>query len=207
MNKIITISREFSSGGREVGKRLAETLKFAYYDKELIKKLASSGLSESYLDKKSQQYSNQEIPYEIGTSFVTYNQPVQTSIDSQIAQMKLLQEIGEKENAVIIGACADHALKEHKPFKVFIYASDINSKIKRCVEKDITGQANSNEAITKEIRIIDEKRAKYYKQNTNQNWADMANYNLCVDTSAVGVKGAVEIIINAFEKYDKSISY
>ncbi len=202
MCKIITIGREFGSGGREVGKRLAEGLDFAYYDKELIQKIAnSSGFDRTYIERQSEQYNKTVFPYLIGRTFATSNQPtIQMSIDLQIAQQKMLKEIAEKECAVIIGRCADFVLSEYSPFKVFIYASEIKFKINRCYEKVPTDKSKSYKEMEKEIHKIEKQRANYYQQNTNQKWAEMSNYNLCIDTSKVGIKGAVNIIVSALNE-------
>lgn len=204
MNKIITISRQFSSGGREVGKRLAEALNFAYYDKELVQKVATKGgFDAEHVEKQSEQYSYQLFPYQIGQSFATYEPYHQLNVDLKVIQNKLLKEIAEKENAVIIGRCADYVLKEYKPFKVFIYASNMECKINRCNEKNTSDNKKSNDELIEEINSIDQKRAKYYNYITEQKWAEMSNYDLCIDTSSVGVKGAVEIIAKAIEtKYN-----
>lgn len=198
MNKIITISRQFSSGGREVGKRLAETLNFAYYDKELVQKVASStGFDIEHVEKQSEQFSYQFFPYQIGQSFNLYDHPYnQFNVDLKVLQNKLLIDIAQKENAVIIGRCADHVLKQFNPFKIFVYSSDMDFRTSRCRLKDSNTKQSDAELID-EIHSIDQKRASYYNYITELKWGEMANYNLCIDTSSVGVKGAVDIIVNA----------
>ncbi len=196
MGKVITIGRQFGSGGREVGKRLAEELSYNYYDKELIKKISEeSGLDIDYVENQSEQHTNQTLPYLVGKSFMAYTQPIDTiNIELHIAQNTVLKEIAEKENAVIIGRSADYILKEENPLKVFIYASDMDYRIERCYNKVPEDRAKSKKEMQKEILKIDKKRASYYEFTTDQKWSNLGNYNLCIDTSKVGIKGAVEII-------------
>ncbi len=202
MNKIVTISREFSSGGREVGKLLSKALNCAYYDKELVNKIAEkSGLDATYVENQSEQYSSTAFPYVIGNTFMSYNQPMnQLSIEVQQAQRNVLIEIAKKEDAVIIGRCADYILREYNPLKVFIYSSSIEAKINRCYEKVPADREKTHKEMEKEIRKVEKARSNYYQQNTSQKWSDMANYNLCIDTSKVGIQGAVNIILAALNE-------
>ncbi len=204
MRKIITISREFSSGGREVGKKLSEALNCAYYDKALVGKIAEeSGLDARYIDSQSEQYTNTMVPYLVGNTFLSYNQPMaQLSIEVQQAQRNVLKNIAEKENAVIIGRCADYVLREYNPLKVFIYSSDMEKKVNRCYEKVPADKSKAFKEMEKEIKKIDKKRSNYYQQNTDQKWSDMSNYNLCIDTAKVGIDGAVKIIVAAINLFE-----
>ncbi|MFR9543540.1 MAG: MATE family efflux transporter [Rikenellaceae bacterium] len=195
-NQTITINRQFASGGREVGKRLADALHIAYYDKELLQVIAEkSGLSQN-LVAKYDEVSIQNYHFTFGQAFTAYqHSPVGRLLH---AQSEILQQIAENEHAVIIGRCADYMLSDANPFKVFVYSSDMDARIKRCYEKvpEDVGVKTALE-IKDNIQSIDKKRAAYYESSTGQTWNDMSHYNLCIDTSKVGVKGAVEIILNA----------
>ena len=196
MNKIITINRQLSRGGSEVGKRLADALNIAYYDKELIHAIAEkSGFSENFV-AKFDEVTIKNYPFTFGQAFTTYdNSPMEQLLH---VQSEILQQIAEKEDAVIIGRCADYIIKDADPFKVFIYSSDMNVRIKRCYEKvpqDVG--VKSGHEMKNNILSVDKKRSNYYENYTDQKWMDMSNYNLCIDTSKVGVKGAVEIILKA----------
>ncbi len=199
MKNIITINRSFGSGGREVGKRLSEALSCAYYDKELLEKIAKdSGFDTGFIDLYDEKVVNNYV-YSFGRSFASYQQSPSDKV--QIIYTKVIQKIGEKGNAVIIGRCASHILGEQNPFKVFIYSSDMNSKIKRCFEKVPSDkEEKSEQQMAKGIIKIDKQRAKYHEFYTGQTWMDMTNYNLCIDTSVVGVTGAVELIIKALNE-------
>ena len=195
MVKLITINRQFGSGGREVGKRLSDALQSAYYDNELLSAIAKeTGLSANFVDNFD------EVParnyrFTHSCSFASYQQPLIEQL--QIAQTKILNEVATRGSAVIIGRCADYVLREYKPFKVFIYSSDMDFRVTRCFDKvpeDI--QIKTHKEMENEILSIDKKRAKYYEYNTGQKWLDMSNYNLCIDISKIGVKRAVEIILS-----------
>lgn len=196
MNHIITISRSFGSGGREVAKRLAEELNYAYYDRELIDEIAKeTGLSKDYIEKYSEGKISHVYPIHIAQTFML---PTQMPSDNlQIAQTKIIKNIGEQKNCVIVGRRADYILREQKPFKVFIYSSHMGERIERCYKKVPSDRENSPDAMKKQIISIDKTRAKYYNYYTDQTWGQKENYNLCIDTSVIDVKKAVKLIISA----------
>ncbi|MFR9543765.1 MAG: cytidylate kinase family protein, partial [Rikenellaceae bacterium] len=197
----ITINRQFASGGREVGKRLADALHIAYYDKELLHAIVErSGFSNDFVTAHDEA-SMKNYHFSFGHAFATYNSSPMT----QLLQVKseTLQQIAEQESSVIIGRCADYILRDDKPFTVFIYSSSMDARIKRCYEKVPQDVGNKTEREMQEhIQGIDKKRREYYEYYTDQKWMDMSHYNLCIDTSKVGVKGAVEIILNALHMID-----
>ena len=199
MGRVITISRQFGSGGREVGKRLADALACAYYDKELIKKVAEeSGFAESYIEKYSESNFTRNYQFTFGGSFVNYTQSPSDKI--QIAQSKIIKELSEQGDSVMVGRCADNILKEREPFKVFIYSSDMDLRINRCYDKVPIDKDKSKKEMQKMIQDIDKQRAKYYSFYTGQEWGNMQNYNLCIDTSVVSIKKAVDIIIECLKE-------
>ena len=136
MNKIITVGREFGSGGREFGRRLSEELHFAYYDQEIIREISKrTSLSEQYIQSIVEHRPSFSFPIHIGQSFYPLSNPAfeQTMAIYQ-EQARIITEMALKSDCVIVGRCADYILKEYKPFRIFVYA-DIDSKIKRCREK------------------------------------------------------------------------
>ncbi len=195
-HKVITISRQFGSGGREVGKRVADALSYAYYDKELLNAISKeTGLDTALIDKLD---STRIFSYTFSRSFMTYKQlPVG---EVNLAKKDILKKLAAKSNSVFIGRCSDYILSDYKPFKIYIYSSDMQYRVNRCFDKVPQDKTliNTKEMIS-EILEIDKNRAKYYEGQTGQKWDDLLNYNLCVDTSKVGVKGAVEIILKALE--------
>lgn len=195
-NRIITINRQFSSGGREVGKRLADALNIGYYDKELLDEIAQkSGFSSNFISELDES-TVKNYHFTFGQAFAYYNNSPMTELLQ--VQSETIKQIAQKESAIIIGRCADYILKDEKPFKVFIYSSDMNVRVKRCYEKVPADMGvKSEQEIIDNIKSIDKKRAKYYEYYTGQKWIEMSNYNICIDTSKIGIKAAVEIILNA----------
>lgn len=200
MSKIITINRQFGSGGREVGKRLADALMCAYYDKELIKEVSEkSGLTEDYVEKYSESNFTRNYSFTFGRTIpASYIQPPSDTI--QIAQSKIIKELSKKGDCVIVGRCADAILDDQNPFKVFIYSSNMDTRISRCHEKVPTDKDKTKKDMEKMILNIDKQREKFYNHYTNKTWGDMTNYNLCIDTAKIDIKKAVEVILVAMAK-------
>ncbi len=196
MSKIITISRQFGSGGREIGRKLSEKLGYAYFDKELITAVAEqTGLSAEYVEIFSESHSVKNTPYLFGRTFITYQESPAEQI--QIVQHKILNELAEKGDCVIIGRCADYILREQNPFKLFIYSSSMDAKLERCYAKVPAEKGTSNKQMIKQINEVDKKRSKYYEYYTSQKWAEVENYNLCIDTARFSIDKAIDIIVNA----------
>lgn len=197
-NKIITINRQFSSGGREVGKRLSEKLSYAYYDKEIFKAVAKeSEISSDYVEKN--QETSAKLPLTFVNSFFEYTQTYEDKM--KIAENTVIKELSNRGNSVIIGRCANYILKDKKPFSVFVYSSNMETKINRCYEKEPKDRVKSAKEMEAEIRKIDKIPSDYYKSVTNETWNQIDNYNLCIDTAVMSIDKAVEIIITAFEEY------
>lgn len=190
MSNIITINRQFGSGGSEVGELLAKELNYAYYDKNLIHAIANeSGFAEEYIESYNET-ATRDYYYTFSHTFSTFQQSPTDKI--QLAFLKVIKELAQKdENMVIIGRCASHILNDYKPFKVFIYASDMDFRVARRSED---GAGKSKEEGQKMIQEMDKKRAKYHEFYTGQVWNDMSNYNLCIDTSIIGIEKAVELV-------------
>ncbi len=207
MNKIITISREFGSGGREIGKRLAEELKVNYYDSEIITEIArKTGLSEEYVANSSEKgiisYS-----YKFARTFSNYSNLQSNQTEILVATSKVLKEIAKKGNAVIIGRGANAILEEYAPMNIFVYA-DMESKIKRCHEKSSEDEKLTDKEIRNKINQIDKGRKNYHKIISNLEWGDKENYNLCINTSGIDIKNIIpslaEYIKNWFENRERS---
>ena len=198
MNKIITIGREFGSGGREFGRRLSEKLGFAYYDQEIISEISKrTSLSEQYVQAIAEHRPSFSFPIHIGQSFYALENPAfeQTMMIYQ-EQARIITEMADRSDCVIVGRCADHILKEHRPFRIFIYA-DMESKIKRCREKG-SEEKLSNKELRQKISRIDKKRAKYYEFYTGHSWGDKLNFDLCINTTQTAIKEIVPVIAKLF---------
>lgn len=189
MGLVITIAREFSSGGRELGRRLAEELLIAYYDKQIIEDIQKkTPYSMSYIEEVSEHRPFMLPPINCGTSFSLYpDVSLQQSIDVHSTQNDLIKEYAEKSDCVIIGRGADYTLRELHPFRIFVYASE-EAKVKRCKLREAKGENLSDKQLAKQIRIINKKRKNYYEYYTGQKWGDKENFDLLINTSNLDIK-------------------
>ncbi|MBQ9404798.1 MAG: cytidylate kinase-like family protein [Synergistaceae bacterium] len=187
MNKIITIGREFGSGGREVGRRIAELLGIAYYDREIIAEIAKrTSLSENYVRNVAEHKPVIPFPIHTGRTFWAvipdYGQSVQQE------QHNIIREMASHSDCVIVGRGADYILRDFNPFRLFIY-SDMSSKIKRCQDNSTSdydrGAGMTEDELEKRINQINKSRADYYEFYTGQKWGDKANYDLCINTAKI----------------------
>lgn len=195
MNKIITISREFGSGGREFANKIAKQLGYKFYDKEIIIKIAQeSNLNENYVQNVLNSDILNQFNVSYSHSFSNFNQ-VSTSIEILNLQNKILKEIALKEDCVIVGRAADVVLEEFKPFKIFIYAED-EYKIERTKNRQIDAVNVSDKEILKTIKKIDKNRASNYDLISSKTWGDKSNYDLCINTSNIEIDKIVPIIAN-----------
>ena len=199
---IITIGREFGSGGRELGKRLAEALGIAYYDKEIVSEVAKkTDLAYEYVQNIIEKRPIVYYPISIGHSFEDYTSYIAGQHSSvQAEQERVIKELAEKADCVIVGRCADYILRDLNPYKIFVYAN-MDVKVKRCVEKGEVDTSLNDRKIRKTIKLIDKQRAEYYEFFTGSKWGDKANYDLMINTSNQSIKeialGLAEVIRQA----------
>ena len=184
-NLVITISREYGSGGRYVGRLIADKLGIKFYDKEFVTKIAQeTGLSEEYIESNEQKkdsLSNLNNGYYFGLN---------NADELFIKESELIKQIADKESCVIIGRCANFILKDKENvIKVFIY-SNMKNKIKRATEI----YELDKEKAEKEIKRIDKLRANHYKYYTGKDWNDNENYDICINSDALGVEKAADLI-------------
>ncbi len=196
MNKIITVGREFGSGGRELAKRLSDLLGIAYYDKEIVTEIASrTKLAEDYVQGIVEQRSGVFFPITVGRTFhstgTDYMLKQYTSVYTE--QANVLREMAERSDCIIVGRCGDYILKELNPIRLFVYA-DMDAKVLRCREKAEADENLTDKELRKMIQKVDRERAKYYRYYTGQVWGDRVNYDLCVNTSAVPVRELAEAL-------------
>lgn len=196
MNKIITIGREFGSGGRELGKRLAEQLGYAYYDNEIITGIAQkTDLAESYVKQIVEHNPVANFPITIGHSFYPMlNANLEQTTNIYVEQSNIITEMAEKSPCVIVGRCADFILREKKPLRLFVYAAPL-ARIKRCREKAPENEHLTDKQIWRNIRRVDRHRAKYYMFYTGKKWGDKNNYDLCINTTGWTIKSVTEAIV------------
>ena len=199
MNKIITIGREFGSGGRELGRKIAEILKFAYYDREIISEISKrTSLSEKYIQNIAEHKPLMPFPIHTGRTFAYWSIIPDLGQSVQAEQHNIIREVAEKSNCVIVGRGADYILRDLNPFRIFVYSDD-ESKIKRCRENqnnDFDYEKDtevSDKELSKRIAQINKSRADYYEFYTGLKWGDKSNYDLCVNTSKINPEKIAEI--------------
>ncbi len=182
--KIITISREFGSGGRELGRRVAEILGFDYYDREIIAAIAKNQeLEESFVAGMMERDLWKTIPMKFHHSFDNVNTAEISQQDLLLEEQRVLEEIVAKgRGCVIIGRHADYRLKDHAPFRLFVSA-DLDTRIDRCLAYEETGGADTIKKIAKNIQKIDKTRARNTAIVSGLTWGDRANYEMILNTT------------------------
>ena len=199
MKKIITIGREFGSGGREFGRRLSEALGIAYYDQEIISEIAKrTSLSEQYVQSVIEHRPMFSFPIHIGRSFYPTANPIfEMNMAVYQEQARIITEMAAKSSCVIVGRSADYIIRDDNPFRIFVYA-DMDSKIKRCLEKAQEGEKLTEKEVKQQITSIDKKRAQYYAFYTGHTWGDKLNFDLCINTSHTAIKEIVPAVAKLF---------
>ncbi len=195
MKKIITISREFGSGGRTVGKLLAEKLGYKFYDKEIIEKVAEeTGFSKAYISKRGEHSPSASA---FSYSFMGRSQDGLSTDDYLFSvQRKIILKLAEEGNCVIVGRCADYILRNREDvLNVFVHAPKA-WRAKRIVE--VYG-ANKQKP-ERRLDDKDKKRRVNYKYYTDRDWGEYTNYDLSLNTGTLGIERVVDIIAAAAEE-------
>lgn len=184
-NIVITISREYGSGGRYIAKLVAEKLKIKLYDKDFIKELTNeTGLDSSYIENIEQKRTLLDN-FNSG-----YYQSLSNADELFLEEANLIKKLASKNSCVIVGRCADFILKDNKNLiKIFIY-SDMESKIKRAIKYYNIPKKDAK----KEIEKINKLRKNHYKYYTNREWNNPENYDLCLNSDSLGVEKCAEVI-------------
>ena len=189
MKKIITISREFGSGGRFIGEALAKELNFAFYDKNIIEQVAQeTGLSEKYIAERGEYaLSHNRFSYSFIGRTMQGN-----SVDDLIyqTQKNIICDLAEKGNCVIVGRCADYILRNRSDvLNVFIHGNKAE-KAQRIM--NLYGKTEQEALVL--MKDTDKKRAVNYAYCTDQKWGVSKNYALCMNSSILGYETCIEII-------------
>lgn len=195
--RIITISREFGSGGHSIGKIVAETLGISFYDQELLEKIAEeTGFSKDFIEEAAE--------YSTAKNSLLFNLVMNRSLHGRtepspadtiyFAQTKIIKSLAEKERCVIVGRCSDYILQNDIDcLHVFIY-SDMEDRAKRILER----YGENEKPIQKRIADKDTRRKVYYSHYTDRPWGIPQNYDLCLNSGALGEELCVNTIINIF---------
>ena len=200
--KIVTIGREFGSGGREIGKRLADILGFDYYDREIISSLSSEEeYKASFYNDSSDVFSWQSVPITFRHSFAVpmiMNQPQTQMI---LEQKRVIESIAEKgRDCIFVGRNADVILGKYDPFKIFVCA-DLEAKLTRCEERASAGEKLSRKQLEHNMRRIDKNRATAREFICDLKWGEPSSYNMTINTTDWDIKvlsNALAGIINCY---------
>lgn len=201
--KIITVSREFGSGGREIAKRLSDVLGINYYDREIITEIAKrADLDEGYVAHSLEKGIVPTVPIHFACAFSHISAPDPT-VGLITAQNNIIHEIAEKGDCIIVGRAADVLLEKYRPFRIFVYA-DMASKVARCRGRAKDNANLSDREIERKIRQIDKGRATCYNMISSTNWGDKRSYDLCVNTTNTDIKQITPMIAEYAEQWFKS---
>lgn len=193
---VVSIGREFGSGGKYIGQELAKRLNIKCYDNELLSKVSEDYNINMKMLEEVDEKQKSSFWYGFATNYVFSKNgedvlPVSADDNLFLKQAKVIEELYEKENCIIVGRCSDYILKD-KPnvIKLFLYASDMNFKIKRKLKYGNLKEENAEKLIKQE----DKQRAEYYKYFTSQTWGDKNNFDITIDTSVLGVEETINIL-------------
>lgn len=203
-NLIITISRQYGSGGRQIGQQLAKELNIPFYDKEIIDLAAKeSGLAADFIRGQEQQLT-QSLLFSIVTNFTSNGgafNPNMLSLSDQVylAEAKAIRSLADKGSCVMVGRCADWVLeKDYDVLRVFVCAP-IETRCKRAVEE----YGDKAENIQKAVQSIDKQRARYCQHYCDKAWEDAENYDLCLNSGTISLAQCVAIIKGAWQELQK----
>lgn len=187
--KIITISREFGSGGRELGKRLADTLDFDYYDSEIIEAVAKkSSLDTHYVKNKLDNHGWQNIPISFHGTLRSVGYTQSNNVQLLLKQKEVIEEIARLDkDCVIVGRNADVILHPYSPFNIFVCA-EVEAKIKRCIERRTEDETISEKDLLRKMRQIDKRRAQTRAILSGSEWGRRDAYHLIANTTHWNIK-------------------
>ncbi len=207
MNTVITIGRQFGSGGHEIGEKVAEYFGIKFYDKELLTRVAQeSGFCEEMIQNHDERTTNSFLynlvmdTYSFGYNSSYVDMPISHKVF--LAQFDTIKNIAKEGPCVIVGRCADYALSEFdNVINLFIYGNE-ECKVKRIIEKYELSEAKAKDMLIKK----DKQRQSYYNYYSFKKWGRADSYDLCINSSVLGVEGTVKLIaqyVEDFEKRDK----
>ena len=186
---IITIGREHGSGGHDIARRLSQELNIKCYDKEIVDEAASNSqfsreVLSSYDEKRVSTF------IEPTAQFIGMNEGFRLSMQAASAQFSAIRAIADKDDCIFVGRCADYILRSRDDLVSVFILGDLPARIKTISER----QHVSEDQAKKIIRAVDKDRASYYKYYNDQLWGESENYDLCINSSDIGVEGTVNVI-------------
>ena len=195
-NMVITIGRQYGSGGREVGRRLASRLEIPYYDKEILSEASKdSGICEELFEDHDEKPTRSFL-YSLVTGVQTHGNPSTMYMDMPLnhriflAQFDTIHRLAGNGPCVVVGRCADYVLRDEKNVVNVFLKADMEHRIERAIERG--AEPSRAQDI---VKRRDKERASYYNYYATTTWGDVNNYDLCLDTGKVGYDGAVDMII------------
>ena len=206
MKTIITIGRQFGSAGKEIGEKVAAKLGVICYDKELLKRAANeSGMCPEIFESNDERPTNSFLynlvmdTYSFGFSGNSYvDMPISHKVF--LAQFDSIKKLAEEGPCVIVGRCADYALSERDDvLNVFIYGN-MDTKVKRIQEIYDLNESQAKDMIIRS----DKKRANYYNYYSSKKWGNVDTYDVCLNSSVLGIDGTVDMIVNAVMEFEKN---
>ena len=203
MGKLVTISREYGSGGRVIGKLVAEKLGVPLYDRDIIQMAAEeSGLSPEIIESAELQ-AKSSFSYTLSSAVSLGDGLTGEAISMNeklfLAQFDVIAEIGERGEGVIVGRCADYVLRDVKnAVNVFVYGEH-DDKVARCVKE----YGDDPASVEKKMETYDKSRRNYYNYHTSRKWGKYANYDLMINSSLVGEEGACRVICDYVDALKK----
>ncbi len=187
--RIITIGREFGSGGRELGKRLADALGVPCYDKEVIAEVAKlRGVDPSQIDEIAEVEIHRVYPFTVSKTLLMPIYFNDGAVENLSAREEVVKRLASQGDCVIVGRFADVILRDMKPLNLFVYAEK-QSKLKRCLGRVTEGE--TEKMLRKKMKKIDKARARNYKLFSGEKWGDKKNYHLCINTTDMEIKSLV----------------
>lgn len=195
--KIITITRQYGSGGREIGEQLAKKLGIEFYDNKLLELASeSSGIHQNHFQENDEKRTNSFL-YLLSTTYGQGGIPFDDTLF--FAQLNTIQKIASEQDCLIIGRCADYALRDFNNVINLYIGAPFEYRVKRAVEVYGIEQKHAESY----VKRIDKQRTSYYNYYTDKRWGQPQNYQLCLDSSVLGIDGTVKLIEDFVKMYYK----
>ncbi len=199
--KIITISREFGSGGRELGKRLADALGVPCYDQQIIELVAEKeNLDAKYVANRTEQDFHAFYPTTIARGFSRPSYALMQTVQIMSSEQEIIKNLASEGDCVIVGRAADIILAEHKPFRIFVCADEA-SKLARCKERADENENLSDKDISRKCREIDKRRASYRALFIEKKWGEASAYDICVNTTDKEIKLLIPALMSYIDAW------
>lgn len=187
---IITIGRQHGSSGREIARLLAEKLNYKCYDKEIVDEAANhSDFSRDLIDAFDEKRMSAFILHAGGYGL---NENFRLNMQVVSAQFEAMRNIADKGDCIFVGRCADYILRDHDDLVSVFILGDMDERLK-CLE---CRQGLDEAEARKKIKEVDKDRSSFYRYYSDQTWGDAQNYDMCINSSKLGVEGTVQVILD-----------